>query len=161
MASFSPPRSLGFVKINGDIVSRKVETWIGRGLFCTSGKRVFIGEFDSNRAASFPDCLQSGPLLVKNGVVKYNSDSDVDKGERRLLASEQEHSFVCVLKSGDTAIGISSRMKLDRFADALASDVGCQVALRLTGASTAGLSVRGKIYGNDELPLSTVISVFK
>jgi uncharacterized protein YigE (DUF2233 family) len=158
MSSFSPPKALGLVKVNGRQISAPHTTWLGKGMVCTDGRLPKIANYDELKATSLSDCLQSGPLLIDGGKVRYPS-SDIDVGEEKLVKSEQNQAFICVDTNHEIKLGVSDPIKLDAFSDFLKEKLNCKDALRLTGHFTAGLQIGRDLHGSDEYPLPTVIAV--
>lgn len=160
MSSFSPPKALGLVKVKGTQISPPHTTWLGQGMFCTNGPRVEIGPFDTLKFVSdqFTDCLQSGPLLIDGGKVRYPK-SDAESGEQKLVKSEQNQAFICVDANKRVNLGVSDEIELDDFSNFLKEKLKCQNALRLTGHFTAGLQIGREVHGSDEFPLPSVIAV--
>lgn len=161
MSSFSPPTPLGLVKVDGTEIGRPHKTWIGTGMFCTDGRQVKIGRFDQLKSDKFTDCIQSGPLLIENGTVRYNGNEDIGSGEQRLVDSVQEQAFICIDQEHKIKLGVSDPIRLDDFSHILLDKLKCQDALRLSGGASAGLQAQSDLVGNDELPLHNVIAVFQ
>lgn len=162
MASFSPPTPLGLVKVDGTELSRPHKTWIGTGMVCAAGQQVRIAPFEalvSDKAST--DCIQSGPLLVQNGVAHYNDNDDIKIGEKKLVDSVQEQAFICIDGEQKIKLGVSDPIRLDDFTHILVDKLHCQDALRLSGGPTAGLETQFGLAGNGELPLHNVIAVFQ
>jgi uncharacterized protein YigE (DUF2233 family) len=160
MASFSPPRPLGFIKVDGKQIGSPHTSWLGTGMFCTDGQHVKIGPFEELKSdKNFPDCIQSGPLLINDGLVRYDSGEKVSAGEEKLVSSVQEQAFICIDSNNKVILGVSEPIRLDEFSQLLSSKLNCQNALRLTGQRTAGLQTRLKLFGYDEFPLYSVIAV--
>ena len=79
-----------------------------------------------------------------------------------MFDSLQMQAFICTTVDNDVAIGVSTEMRLDPFAQVLQSQLHCLNALRLTGYSTAGLFFsERKLVGNDDHPLASVIGIFE
>src|SRR4051794_15310316 len=56
MASFSPPKPLGAVRVNGRELSAPHRTWVGTGMFCTNGSKFAIGTYEALKTnRQFPD----------------------------------------------------------------------------------------------------------
>ncbi|MCI0565263.1 MAG: phosphodiester glycosidase family protein [Nitrososphaera sp.] len=162
MSSFSPPKALGLVKVNGQLISSPHTTWLGAGMVCTDGGMPKIAKYDELKSTSLTDCLQSGPLLIDGGDVRYlKPDLDIDPGEKKLVNSEQNQAFICVAENKDIKLGVSDKIRLDDFSKFLKekNELKCHDALRLTGHFTAGLQIGRDLYGNDEYPLPSVIAV--
>jgi uncharacterized protein YigE (DUF2233 family) len=160
MSSFSPPRPLGLVKVDGKQIGSPHTSWLGTGMFCTDGRQVKIapfGQLSSNN--TFTDCIQSGPLLISDGIVRYDNDKEIGAGEEKLVSSVQEQAFICIDSNYKVKLGVSDPIRLDEFSRFLSTKLNCQDALRLTGQRTAGLQTRSKLFGYDEFPLYSVIAV--
>jgi uncharacterized protein YigE (DUF2233 family) len=90
--------------------------------------------------AEYRDCLQAGPLLIRNGKAFNDSSISQHKGYQRLAVSKQEQSFVCIRRDGEVVLGVSDKMNLATLVDSLLRpEIGCIDAMRLTGQATAGL----------------------
>ena len=74
MSSFSPPKELGALVIDGKIVSPPNSSWLGTGMFCTKGNDYVISEFNLSAASQFSDCVQSGPLFIRDGQIRSIKD---------------------------------------------------------------------------------------
>jgi len=159
MSSFSPPKALGLVKVSGTQISPPHTTWLGLGMFCTNGRKTKVGLFGELYSdKSFTDCLQSGPLVIDGGKVRYPKP-DIEPGEKKLVTSEQNQSFICVDVNNKVKLGVSDEIQLDAFSGFLKEKLKCKDALRLTGHFTAGLQIGRDLHGNDEYPLPSVIAV--
>jgi hypothetical protein len=159
LSSFSPPRPLGLVRFSRQDISSPIKTWLGAGIVCTNGAEVAIGKFEEGLQKKYPDCLQTGPLLIDNGVVRY-SGADVSSGEQKLVQSEQEQTFICLDESGKIIMGVSDRLRLDDFTTYLRDKLKCLKAVRLSGSDTAGMVVGKTLYGHNDVPLFSAIAVF-
>lgn len=159
MSSFSPPKPLGLVKVKGIQINPPHTTWLGKGMFCTDGRQIKIGSFELKSAEAFSDCLQSGPLLIRDGKVRYDADAPIESGEDKLVNSVQSQAFICVDANDQVKLGVSDPIQLDAFSRFLKTELKCRDALRLTGHFTAGLQIGPKLHGSDEFPLPSVIAV--
>lgn len=156
------PRPLGLVKVAGKEVSAPHKSWLGRGMFCTDGRQIKIGPFEQLRSdKTFTDCIQSGPILIDKGVVRYGGNSKIEPGEQRLVSSVQERAFICIDGEHKIKIRVSDPILLDEFSHILLDKLKCQDALNLTGQLIAGLQTQSDEIGHDELPLHNVIAVFQ
>src|SRR5208337_2572108 len=70
--------------------------------------------------------VESIPLIRSN---------DFRKGEESRYTSVQRQAFICTTENHEVAIGVSSTMRLDDFAQVLKLQLHCVNALRLTGYS--------------------------
>lgn len=155
MSGFTPPKALGLVRINKKNITTSHNTWLGEGMICFTRKKVFIGTFKQEDML-YDDCLQSGPLIVQNGKNRYSGDLDISAGEKRLENSVQNQSFACSTTENSIILGVSKPITLRELTDTIIQ-LGCNNALRLSGAETAGMVVDGRLYGNSDLPLHNVI----
>jgi hypothetical protein len=94
MSSFSPPKALGLVKVNGRQISAPHTTWLGKGMVCTDGRLPKIANYDELKATSLSDCLQSGPLLIDGGKVRYPAPTLTSEKRNWLNRNKTKHSFV-------------------------------------------------------------------
>lgn len=160
LSEFSPPRPLGFVRSRGRTLSPSISTWLGGGVFCTDGKKILVQKFDQQIANTYPDCIQSGPLIIENGALRYKAGMPLQAGEEKLVRSVQEQTFLCNDSRGRVALGVSSPIKMDELASYLKEKLGCVNAIRFSGQETAGMIVKNHLYGNESLPLYSVVAVF-
>jgi hypothetical protein len=161
ISSFSPPVPLGAIFINGRSISKPINTYLGAGMFCDDNGKYFIGDFNVINTQSFSDCIQSGPLFIQQGNVRYDSVSEISPDEQKLVRSVQMQTFACLTKTHDLILGISTEVKLDTFAEALKDKLGCFDAIRFTGYTTAGLYYWNGLVGYDRYPLTSVIALFR
>ena len=162
LSSFSPPKELGAIVVNGKQISRPISTWLGTGMFCVKGNNYVITEFDLGSAREFNDCVQAGPLFIRDGHIRYSESGDISADEEKLVKSNQMQSFVCTTDGKEFVIGVSTEMHLDVFARVVREKLRCANALKLTGYLTAGLYFSQKLVaGKDDLPLTSVIGIFK
>jgi hypothetical protein len=160
--SFAPPRSLGFLKVDGRSISKPHRSWLTSGVLCIDGDDVSIFRFQSAQSYDrFADCVQSGPLIVEDGIDRYASMEDITSGEHKLALANQAQAFVCLRADGKLVLGYSERgstRSISRFA---AEEIGCQIALRMSGGITAGLwSSASGLRGNSEVLLTNGIAIF-
>ena len=160
ISSFSPLRPLGLVKIDNNLLSSPVKTWVGMGLVCMKPGQISITEFDVNRVDEFRDCIQSGPFIIKNGVNRYSNIDNLPVGEKKLLNDKQEHSFVCIDDNNKIILGYAEPILLQELTEKLLNTINCKNALRLSGGATSALIVGSKIYGNSDLPIHNAIGIF-
>ena len=74
LSSWQPALPLGLVKVNGVQANRPHLSWLVDGLFCTNGKEVIIDKYSSiEQTRNWLDCLQAGPLLIKDGKIIKNA----------------------------------------------------------------------------------------
>lgn len=166
LSSWQPALPLGLVKVNGVQANRPHLSWLVDGLFCTNGKEVIIDKYSSiEQTRNWLDCLQAGPLLIKDGkiIIAVN-----DKNEK-LLRSKQEQAFIGYDDHNHCFLGVTSKMTLLNIIDFLRSShenggLGCTNAIRLSGHVTAGLILilpDGKVIegGNKKVLLPNAIFV--
>jgi len=134
-------------------------------MFCfkgnNKGNNYVIAEFDLDSARKFNDCVQAGPLFVRDGQVRYSQNGEVSIDEEKLTKSNQMQSFVCTTDGKEFVMGVSTEMHLDVFAHLVREKLHCANALRLTSYLTTGLYFSQKLVGKDDLPLTSVIGIFK
>ena len=158
MSSYSPPMTLGFLKSNGMSVARPHNSWLTNGLFCSNADRAAIqlvgAEFEP---PSFRDCLQAGPVLLRDGSPPPIS---ANIGYAKLAQSVQEQTFICIDSQKRIVLGVTDKINFPALVEFLSSSrTGCVDALRLTGLDTAGLRDRKKLYGHDDYLFPSAIGV--
>jgi hypothetical protein len=159
MSSFSPPIPLGYLRSEGMNFGEKHESWLTAGVFCVNSEKAEIREMKSASMIE-GDCLQAGPIIVRNGINRYSATAGISIDELRLVNSVQEQAFVCINMADEIILGISEPIGLREFSSILVGDVGCVDALRLSGQNSAGLALTGRVLGSRELPLHNAIGVF-
>lgn len=159
MTSFSPPKALGFVRIGGQQLNASHNSWLGAGVLCVGGDAMEIRDFDRSDAPTLPDCIQSGPVFIKDGKSRYAADENISAGERKLARSVQEQAFACIAGDGSYILGVTDPVRLEEFAVFLIGK-GCTTAIRLTGQDTASMVVEAEEYGPGELPLHNVLAIW-
>jgi hypothetical protein len=135
-------------------------------LCVTNGQKIEIREYSGGNIPikNGTDCLQAGPLLVKEQKIVFGIENVSDEA-RKLLDSVQNQSFVCVDRKGDVIVGVSERMTLLALLPSLVNDLGngglgCETGMRLTGSITAGLLVdRELIIGSNDVLLPNVLTL--
>jgi hypothetical protein len=161
LQSFAPPRSLGYLKVAGDELNRPHKSWLVAGVFCTGGLQWTIEPFgDPAEMDGYPDCLQTGPFLVRDGEDRYRDLERISASERKLVQSNSEQVFICLTAESHALLGYTTKMTGNELSSFAVEQLGCVDALRLSGHVTAGLWLDGKIYGNSEIPLTNAIAVF-
>lgn len=161
LSSFSPPLPLGQIVIDGNLVSQPHISWLTTGMFCASENGYFVEEFNpKKKIVPHSDCIQSGPLLIKNNEVRYDSNYNYSTAEMDLVKPVKDQAFVCVTRDGNLILGVSTPSRLDEFSHAVKTELQCANALGLTTFETAGLYYQEKLVGHDELPLTSVIAIF-
>jgi hypothetical protein len=158
---YSPPTPSGMLIINNRQISRETLTWSGKGMFCADDQGYFVGRFDQDKANSYSDCVQSGPLFIEDGNVRYEAESKISEEEINWVNQIVMQAFVCVASDGNLVFGVSTAMGLDFFAKLAKKRLKCVNAIRLTGDDTAGLYYARNLIGNDDLPLTSVIAIFQ
>ncbi len=162
LSSFSPPRALGLLKVAGKRISGGHRSWLTTGMFCTSGDRYKILPATGLEVAElFPDCVQAGPYLVRDGVNRYKSLDMVGSGEREVALAQQSQVFLCITRNDNLILGFVDGGNSVGVASFAHADLGCVDALRLSGGITAGLwSVDVGFLGNNEVQLTDAIAIF-
>jgi uncharacterized protein YigE (DUF2233 family) len=161
LLSFSPPVPLGAIVIKGRTLSRPIHTWVGEGWFCTDGNEWSI-KGDNMRETRSSDCIQSGPLLISRGTLRYQLKETFSEGEGRVFSYSERQVFVCTTDDGSLVLGVStSPMRLDVLSDNIKDKLNCDNAIGLTGGDTAAMYYGRRLLGHDTLPLTSVIAVLK
>ena len=161
LREFEPPQSLGYLRVGGEQLSARHDSWLTSATFCTSGTRWTIqAGFPAGRVTGFDDCLQGGPLLVSGGQSRYRDLARIDAAERRLAGTRQIQPFLCLRRDGALVAGLAGQSTPAQLADALAGAMGCSEAMRLSGAVTAGMWFReGGLIGNAKVRLTNAIAL--
>jgi hypothetical protein len=150
--SMSPATPAGFLKIK-EVLNGGALDKVADGFICFSRElspgAVVIGRYADleSTAASYPDCVQGGPLLVKFGKKLPNLEPlDDDATLKRFSIVAAVRSFLAKTKSGNIVMGVTTPVSLYSLRTVLLqkqSDGGFEVneAIALTGRTTAGLIV--------------------
>lgn len=158
--SFSPPTPLGFVKSRGIIISRSHESWLTDGVICSDDGRISIdaaGRTPDN--SQFQDCLQAGPLLLKQGKVDPLGSSN-SSGYQKLARSIQEQTFVCINDRKRVLLGVTDKIDIITLLTFLRRPtISCSDALRLTGLDTSGMRVGDKLLNKDDYLFPTALGI--
>jgi hypothetical protein len=162
LSSFEPPVGLGFLKVAGRELQPVHRTWLTNGVFCSSGKEWMISEFRSESVISgFPDCLQAGPLLVRDGETTYADPSRLSVQEKELATARQDQAFLCTTRAGGLVLGFARGGTAAELAKVSSQNMGCIWTLRLSGSVTAGLWTRSAgLLGHSEIRLTNGVAVF-
>jgi hypothetical protein len=161
--TYSPPTALGFVKSDGNILSKEHTTWLTEGVFCSDSGRAIIETVGASAdRPKFRDCLQAGPLILSKGKPPTDLPSRKSSGFQKLSASVQEQCFVCLDTNQQVLIGVADKMDLPTLTAALSrTEIGCVNALRLTGQDTAGLRLRDGLFGSDDYLFPSAVGIFR
>jgi hypothetical protein len=152
LKSFSPPRPTGYLRIDGvDLNGLVRDDPIVNAILCfgregpglTSVSLFAAKTFRSEDAGE--DCVQAGPLLIAEGRVGYDLTRR-DSGNR--LSGEFERAFLAINRQGQVLLGVSSAVSLMLLRHVLSAPTteggfDAQAAVILSGATTAGMEVRG------------------
>jgi uncharacterized protein YigE (DUF2233 family) len=161
MSSFKPPSPLGEIVINGKRISPPHNSWLTTGMFCANNGNYYVGEFNNDKVGAQDDCIQTGPIFVRDDQLRYTNDSSFSSDEMALVKSIQQQTFLCVTSTNRLVLGATSAMGLISLGLLAKSTLHCSNALRLTGYETSGLIYDGNLVGNDKLPLTSVIAIFE
>jgi hypothetical protein len=171
LKSFSPPRPTGYLRIDGvdlnglvrdDPIVNAILCFAREGPGLTSVSLFAAKTFRSEDAGE--DCVQAGPLLIAEGRVGYDLTRR-DSGNR--LSGEFERAFLAINRQGQVLLGVSSAVSLMLLRDVLLAPTteggfDAQAAVILSGATTAGMEVRGGLgyaFGTVSTPLADAIIV--
>ena len=171
LRTFAPPAPTGYLLVDGVELNPIVRDdpvvnailCLGRGVSASTVVRV-IPARTFRRKAPHEDCIQAGPLLIEEGVAGY----DLGRRDRlNRLSGEFERAFLALNAKRSIILGVSSRTTLHQLRQILmappeAGGFGAQSALILTGATTAGMEVRGGLgysFGTTSTPLANAILV--
>ncbi len=162
IASFSPPTPIGLVKSDGAVANppyvNTPHNWLQEAFVCTDQARATIAAFKSAADLSaYRDCLQAGPLLLKDGKVALPAQrtANLDALYKRI----SQHSFACLDRTGALLLGVTARMDFARLLRAIAAPpFGCVDALRLY---IPGLLVGDNRFGEEEYLFPNALGVIK
>jgi hypothetical protein len=149
LKSFYPPIPIGLVRQNGKLVNRAAGGDLLTGMLVVRDRKPLIGRFQSAECeGTSDDCLQSGPLLVRNG----NSELPRELGgllpsTRKLIEGSFARAVVGILREGRFLLALTEEVGLAPLVEVLLRSptdggLGCRDALNLSGAESAGLLVR-------------------
>ena len=144
MSSLYPPLPIGFVKSSGVVTNRRHKNESFNGVICIDEHNVVIEHIDKLEGLeSWPDCLQSAPLVLKDRVKSF------DNGwfPERFSLDQHLRAFAAVDSSRQLILGIIESVSLDEMYDAILSvtldeDVVIVDALNLSGGTSAGLGFK-------------------
>ena len=161
--SYSPPTSLGLVKSAGTTVSSAHNSWLTEAIFCSDEGKATIDFMKSDLSKSdFRDCLQAGPMLLRQGKIPADTPTRRSTGYLKLAGSVQEQVFLCLDSAQQVLLGVTDKIDLPTLiASLIRQDVGCSDAIRLTGQDTAGLRTKNQLFGNDDYRFPNAIGVVR
>lgn len=159
--SYSPPTPLGLVRSNGLQISPVHQSWLVDGLFCAGHGRVEISRVDMDPVRrTFEDCVQAGPLLLLNGQLVGDQGREEVANYKKFVLTPLERTFICLIGRQEAVIGISDKIELPKLVAALRQpQFGCVDAMGLTGGSSGGLRLDGRLIGKDEFLFPSVLGV--
>ncbi len=153
LSSIQPAYPLGYIKVRTVTLNKPHKTWITDGFICTDGKKIVIDAYKNEaQFEPWPDCLQSGPLLVQN-----NSKATLNNtNDPKFVNGKHKRSFICLAQDNQVFMGITSEIDLFTLASFLSkpkneNGLGCKDAIALTGGNTAGMLVRTTEHGTPRL----------
>ena len=158
LASFSPPRPVGLVKSDGLLVSAVHENWQLDGIACFDKGLAAIDarERVEELEKKYPDCIQAGPLLLKDG--KPPAEGARRAPEFDALARKVvEQTAVCIDGNNNVLLVVADKMTLDQMTAALQRpELGCVRALAL---NSGPMLVNDKTFGADEYLVPNVVGI--
>lgn len=162
LASYYPPMPAGFVKSGGRVLNRGRPTAILDGMLCLrrGGKQVVLTAMSLAAAAGYPECIQSGPLLVTGGRAVQGLRQ---RGYPAGFVEPTRRAFVAAVPGDAVVLGIIEGATLEDIAELAArapdqGGLGATAALNLSGSSSAGLAVAGgPVLGNLNVLLPSAI----
>jgi hypothetical protein len=171
LKSFSPPSPTGYLRIDGvdlneivhgDPVVNAILCFGRKGPGLTSVSIFAAKTFRSQGAGE--DCVQAGPLLITEGRASFDLSRSAS---RNRLSGEFERAFLAIDRRGWVFLGVSSAVSLILLRDVLLAPTteggfDAQAAVILSGATTAGMEVRGGLgyaFGTVSTPLANAIIV--
>ena len=95
VVTFSPPTPLGQTKSDGVVIGTPHSSWATEGMFCSDKGRAAIDIAVSSLAnVEYRDCLQVGPILLRNGVVPTGLPSSAGTGSdfEKMVKGHVGHS---------------------------------------------------------------------
>ena len=165
LSSWSPPFPLGYVKINGSEHHRTHASYLTSGVFCIDGGNVDISEYvGTEQFKKWPNCIQGGPILIKNGQLALATDEPA----QAVTVTPHEQSFICIDNDHNVVLGISGIVSLKKLGKELlrskkSNGFGCTQAIALSGGKMVGIienfNNQQTQYGSTTTPLPTAIAV--
>lgn len=158
VVTYAPPTALGVVKSAGTTSGIAHASWSTEATVCSDGKKVTLTRTADSNPADFPDCLQTGPMLlvnrapsvVRNPPASYNN----------LSNAVTEHGFMCIDSQNEIIMGQTTKLTLSNLTEFLRSpNMGCVNATRL---DAGGLMTNAQSAGDetDSYLLPSAIGVF-
>jgi hypothetical protein len=171
LRSFAPPEPTGYLLIDGVELSpivrddRVVDAVICLGRPGSGQTAVWVAAASRfRRTDAHEDCIQAGPLLIRDGKGSY----DLGRNDRLgRLSGDFERAFLAVGQHGQLILGVSSSASLRSLQEVLLAPeeqggLAAHTAVVLTGATTAGMEVAGGLgysFGTTSTPLPNALLV--
>jgi hypothetical protein len=171
LRSFVPPQPTGYLMVDGVELSplvrddRVVDAVVCLGRSGPALTAISVAPASRFRREGFhEDCIQAGPLLIRDGTASY----DLGRKDRLgRLAGDFERAFLALKRNGSLILGVSSSASLASLRETLLAPAeeggfAAQTAVVLTGATTAGMEVAGGLgysFGTTSTPLPNALLV--
>lgn len=161
--TFSPPTPLGQIKSDGMLVGTPHSSWATEGVFCSDDGRASIEVATRSLAdMDYRDCLQVGPILLRDNAVPTGLPSSTASGSDydKMISGQVGHSIACIDNTGHVLLGLIGRIPLSELVTALRQPpLNCASAIRL---QPGGMRVKSDLYGTDSyLHPSALVVVVK
>jgi phosphodiester glycosidase len=171
LRSFVPPEPTGYLMVDGVELSsivrddRVVDAVVCLGRAPSQLTALSVAAASRfRRTDAHEDCVQAGPLLIRDGERSY----DLGRTDRLgRLSGEFERAFLALRRNGELILGVSSSASLSSLQEALLAPeeeggLAAQIGVVLTGATTAGMEVAGGLgysFGTTSTPLPNALVV--
>jgi hypothetical protein len=171
LRSFAPPQPTGYLMVDRVELSpivrddRVVDAVICLGRGSSELTSVSVARADRfRRGDAHEDCVQAGPLLIREGTASY----DLDRRDRLgRLSGDFERAFLALRRNGRLILGVSSSASLKSVQEVLLAPEAeggfdAAAAVILTGSTTAGMEVAGGLgfsFGTTSTPLPNALLV--
>jgi hypothetical protein len=171
LRSFAPPQPTGYLMVDGVELSPIVRddrvvdaiVCLGRGTSALTSISVAPAS-RFQRKDGHEDCIQAGPLLIRDGSASY----DLGRKDRLgRLSGDFERAFLMLKQDGRLILGVSSSASLKSVQEVLLAPeaeggFAAAAAVILTGSTTAGMEVAGGLgfsFGTTSTPLPNALLV--
>jgi hypothetical protein len=132
-------------------------------VFCSDKGRASILVAGSSLAnLDYRDCLQVGPILLRDGAVQPNLQSSSAAGSDydKMIKGQVAQAMVCIDSAGRVLLGVTSnRVPLADMVTALQQPpINCANAIRL---QPGGMQVNSDLFGVDNYLHPSALLVIK
>jgi Phosphodiester glycosidase len=151
VVSFSPPTPLGQIKSDGVIVGQPHSSWATEAVFCSDKGKALIESSPSADIPGYRDCLQIGPLLLRDGTAPAGLLNSTGRGADydRMIKGQVGQAVICIDRGGRIVLGVSAKsVALSVVVTTLQGpELDCANAVRL---QPGGMRVNGVLFGVDQ-----------